>query len=154
MRAIRNAFLFLLAWAPACAAAEDSLPSAFLLRCDVKERLANDRQTAPYAEKSRTLDFQWKDGVFTFVGNPEPIGTECKLLDGDMACEASSAPPPQLSGAGRIAQKRHSHVRLNRTTGEIHVLIEIWDYAGERAEGAPTSHTTVDQSGVCRTMRP
>jgi hypothetical protein len=150
LRAIRNSFFFLLAWLPASAAAQDLLPSALLLRCDVKELLSNDRQTTPYSEKSRILDFQLKDGVFTFVGNPEPIGTECKLLDGDMVCEASSVAPPYMSGAGLIAQKRHSNVRLSRTTGEIHVFIEIWDYVGARAEGTPTSHTKVDQSGVCR----
>ena len=154
MRAIRNAFFFLLAWAPACAAAQDSPPSAFLLQCDVKERISNDQQTQPYSEKSRTVAFQLKDGVFAFVGNPEPIGTACKLLDGDMVCEASGAAPPSMSGAGLIAQKRHSAVRLTWATGEIHVLIETWEYVGERAEGAPTAHTTVDQSGVCRTVRP
>ena len=151
MRAIRNSFFFLLAWLPASAAAQDLLPSALLLRCDVKEVMSNDRQTKPYSEKSRILDLQLKDGVFTFVGNPEePIGTECKLLDGDMVCEASRVAPPYMSGAGRITQKRYSNVRLSRATGEIHVFIEFWDYVGERAEGTPTSHTKVDSSGVCR----
>jgi hypothetical protein len=131
--------------------AEDQLPSELLLRCDVKQMLFSDLEKKSN-EKSYTRDLQLKDGVFTWVGNPDPIGNGCKLSDGEIACEWSGVLPTYISGAGPITPKRHSSVRFSRATGEIHVSVEMWDYAGKRAEGTPTSHSKVTMSGLCRTI--
>jgi hypothetical protein len=155
LRAIRNVVCFLIACSPASVMAEDQLPSELLLRCYFQQTLASvsDSGKKPYGERSFTKDrsLQLKNGALTWGGNPNPVGNGCKLVDGEIACEASSVDPTYSSGVGRFTARRHDTVRLGRATGEIHVVSEIWTYNGESVEGPLASHIEATLSGVCRT---
>jgi hypothetical protein len=156
LRAIRNVLCFLIACSPASVLAEDQLPSELLLRCDFQQTLASvsDSGKKPYGERPFTKDrsLQLKNGVLAWGGNPSPVGNGCKLIDGEIACEARSVEPTYSSGVvARFTTRRHDTVRLSRATGEIHVVSEIWTYNGESVEGPLASHIEATISGVCRT---
>lgn len=94
-------------------------------------------------------DFRLKNGVFAWTNLSIPIGTDCKLLDGEIVCSWSGTVP--LKADSRV-EKRRSSVRLSRATGEIRLTLETWGYPGESVKGAPDSSLVLNQSGFCRTI--
>jgi hypothetical protein len=106
-----------------------------------------------FSEMTLTKEFRLKNGVFGWTNNPIPVGTNCKLVEGDITCAWSGVIPLKdiQHGTPRV-EKRQSAVRLSRTTGEIGLTLETWEYPGDRVKGKPDSSTQMSQSGVCRTI--
>lgn len=136
-------------------AAADELPSELLLRCDLKQTvyMTSTGRRPDLVETKLSKDFRLKDGTFYWTGLRVPIGNDCKLVDGDIACAWSGLIPPSGdSPLGARTEKRQSSVRLSRATGEIRLVLETWGYAGDGIKGTPDGAMKMTQSGVCRTI--
>jgi hypothetical protein len=132
----------------------DDLPKELLLRCDLTQIVLMDfGGKTEFHEDKFSKDFRLKDAQFGWVGSRIPIGTSCALVDGEIACEWSGViPPGKDDPLGPTTQKRHSRVQLSRSTGEIVVMLETWDYAGYEAKGKPRNSMRLSQRGVCRSI--
>jgi hypothetical protein len=136
------------------AALPGDLPKELLLRCDLKQIVFMDfgGKTELHEDKF-SKDFRLKDAQFGWAGSRIPIGTNCQLVDGEIACEWRGVIPPEKdSPLGSTTEKRHSSVRLSRSTGEIVVMLETWGYAGNEAKGKPRNSMRLSQRGVCRSI--
>jgi hypothetical protein len=136
------------------AALADDLPSELLLRCEVKQThfITSNNSKTDFDEKTYTKDFRLKDGVFGWTNGPIPVGTDCRLVNGDITCAWSGVIPLNDPPLGPRVEKRQSTVRLSRTTGEIRLTLETWGYPGDRVKGNPDISMKLSQSGVCRTI--
>ncbi len=136
------------------AALADDLPAELLLRCDLKQTLfLKSRGKPEFDERTFSKDFRLKNGVFGWTNNHIPVGKDCKLVDGEIACEWSGIiPPSKDSPLGPYTEKRQSSVRLSRATGEIRLVLETWDYAGDGVKATPIGSMRMIQSGACRTI--
>lgn len=136
-----------------CAWAE-GLPDELLLRCDLKQTsVSNYRGKPDFNEINLVKDFRLKSGVIGWTNLSIPIGTDCKLMDGEIACSwAGTIPIKADRTSGPRVEKRESSVRLRRATGEIRLTLETWGYPGDSAKGTPDSTLVLNQSGVCRTI--
>jgi hypothetical protein len=138
------------------AAIAEELPSELLLKCDLKQTGYSVYQGKPdYHEIQLSKTFRLKDRVFSLVDSRLPSGENCKLNDGQIECEFNATIPldevPGLQGQSRT-EKRHSTVRLNRSTGELRLVLETWGYVGEGTKGKPNSTLNLIQTGVCRSI--
>jgi hypothetical protein len=132
----------------------DDLPNELLLRCDVKQTSIIESAGKPdFNEVNLSKDFRLKNGVFAWTNGPVPVGVDCRLVDGEIACKWSGIIPPQKnSPLGIRTEKRQSSVRLSRATGEIKLVLETWGYPGDGVKGSPDISMKMTQSGVCRTI--
>lgn len=137
------------------AAMADELPTELLLRCDLKQTvyMTSAAGRPDLVETKLSKDFRLKDGIFYWTGLSVPVGKDCKLLDGDIACAWKGTIPlgndPPL---GVRTEKRQSSVRISRATGEIKLVLETWSYIGNGAQGTPDGSMKLTQSGICRTI--
>ena len=125
--------------------AADELPKELLFQC---EGTMNAVLDAPQSQ-SRTAGFRinlrLKDGSIVDAQTGVTEGAECVQQNGELRCEVTKLYPLPNS-----VIKRFSTVVINRTTREVTLWVESWDYQGSEASGTPTAHMRALRTGVCR----
>ncbi|MFZ3309421.1 MAG: hypothetical protein WA280_08655 [Xanthobacteraceae bacterium] len=82
-----------------------------------------------------------KDGSLNNVDGNFLEGENCALAGGIIRCELDTT----ISN-----HKEHRTVTINRTTGEMHLLLETQVYDGANTSGQPNATIKSIRTGVCR----
>ena len=123
--------------------AED-LPKELLLQCEGKMNATFDGPRSQSRDASIRFNILLKDGSVTDPATGIVEGTGCVSDNSEIKCEATKLYPQPNS-----VIKRFSTVVINRTTREVTLWLESWDYQGEEASGTPSAHLRVLRTGVC-----
>ena len=134
-------------------AGDDELPTELFLRCDVKDItsiVSNGKQD--FHSDTEVKYYRLKDGIFQSTSGKIPLGTGCKLFNGEVVCIFSKTQTSKSAQFGPKVEKRKSSVTLIRATGEIRLNLRIESYDGESIKGSPSFTMTSIMEGTCRTV--
>jgi hypothetical protein len=128
---------------PACA---QELPSELLLHCEGTMSAVLEAQPSPVTRtQTFSLNLRLKDGTIVDTGSGLVEGTGCALDGEHIKCEVTKQYPlPQYN----TVVKRSSSVVLNRSTGQVTLLVESWDFP--QNSDTHTAHMRVMRTGICR----
>lgn len=129
---------------PALVAA-DELPKELLLDCEGRMDAVLDLPQPLTRSSSFRINLRLQDGSIVDVRSGVVEGAQCVQQDGEIKCEAT-----RLYSLPNSVIKRFSTVVLNRTTRQLTLWVESWDYQGTDASGPPTAHMRALRTGTCR----
>ena len=125
--------------------AADELPKELLLHCEGKMNAVMDVPKSESRSAAFSLNLRLKDGSIVDTQTGVVEGEECVQDGGEIKCQATKLYPLPNS-----VIKRHSTVMINRSTRELTLWLESWDYQGTEASGPPNAHMRVLRTGLCR----
>jgi hypothetical protein len=137
--------LMALAFMPLQALAADELPSEMLFQCEGNMNAVLDAPTSQSRTAGFRINLRLRDGSIVDAQTGVVEGAECVQQNGELRCEVTKLYPLPNS-----VIKRFSTVVINRTTREVTLWLESWDYQGSEASGTPTAHLRVLRTGICR----
>ena len=92
------------------------------------------------------LALRLKDGSLQNLEYDFLEGKNCTLLDGVVRCELDTT---TYNSEWDTTTKEHRTVALNRTTGEINLMLESQSFPGANASGEPSITITSSRTGHC-----
>jgi hypothetical protein len=135
------------------AVADDELPRDLFLRCEVKDiaSVVTGGKEDVHINKE-VKHYRLKDGNFQSTSGHVPLGTGCKLFDGQVVCRFSRTQASKSVQFGPKVEKRESSVMLTRATGEIRLTLQIQTFDGDSIKGTPSFKMVSIGEGICRTV--
>jgi hypothetical protein len=127
------------------AATAQELPNELNLLCEGTMSAVMESTPPLMRTQGFRLNLRLKDGTMIDTATGLVEGTGCVLENNVIKCEVTKQYPMARSNS---VVKRSSSVVLNRTTGEVMLMVESWD-TPENAD-THTAHMRVLRTGVCR----
>jgi hypothetical protein len=137
--------LLALVWISNISAAE--LPRELVLQCHGDTNLTVTRGPDKDVQKDTFhLALRLKDGSLRNLEYDFLEGNNCTFLDGIMRCELDTT---TYNSELDTTTKEHRTIALNRTTGEINLMLESQAFAGATASGEPSITIKSSRTGYC-----
>ena len=125
--------------------AAEELPKELLLQCEGKSNAVMDVPRSESRNGTFRVNLLLKDGSVSDTTTNVVEGAGCVQDNGEIKCEVTKQYPFPNS-----VLKRFSSVVINRSTRDVTLWVESWEYQGEDVSGTPTAHVRVLRTGSCR----
>jgi hypothetical protein len=125
----------------------DELPRELVLQCHGNTKLLVTRENNTEVQKDTFhLTLRLKDGSLGNIEYNFLEGKNCTLVDGSIRCELNTT---TYNRKLDTTSKEHRSVAINRTTGEMNLILESQSFDGTNTTGEPTITVKSFRTGAC-----